>query len=95
MFRYPLVLFSSLLFLMGCAARMKVEPLSADHPASPHAPEAPYSGGPTSLRPEPQDTARPDSPGSAVHPDVNQAKPGVCSRCGMKLVEKQHKKDPP
>src|SRR6266571_3519809 len=142
MIRYAVTLLGSSLILLGCASYSTIQPISAEHPASPKATEArPILPSPA-LRPEAQDSQKtqtplttPDTSGSApghmhemqhgaklpeepsetqpapvpttvqpadqetgstyvcpMHPDVIQAKPGVCPKCGMKLVKKELKK---
>ncbi len=85
------VLFGSL-NLLGCTSAIRLQPLPADHPANPEAPEAPVQAPLESLS-EGQTTsssAAPESPEEAVyscpmHPEVKASAPGRCPECGMAL----------
>ncbi len=85
------VLFGSLI-LLGCTSAIRLQPLSADHPANPEAPEAPVQAPPNTLS-EGQTTpaATPESPEETVyscpmHPEVKASAPGRCPECGMELL---------
>ena len=60
-----LVVWPVILLLLGCAGQIEVEPVSADHPASPDAPEAAPPAPSTTLQQEPGDAPRTESQGSA------------------------------
>ena len=62
MVRHFLYLLVSLFLLVGCATSIKMEPVPADHPASPQAPEAAFATPTPMLRQESQDMTRTDSP---------------------------------
>ncbi len=82
----------------GCAARPSAEPLAADHPASPAAPEAAYAPPPELDAPGPA-AAQAAAPAAApaasrpmaevytcpMHPQARSDKPGECPFCGMTL----------
>lgn len=55
-------LFLGLLSLTGCAGSVKVGPMTAEHPASPEAPEAAPMASSSSLAQEPQDAVRTGPP---------------------------------
>ena len=61
-----LVVWPVILLLLGCAGQIEVEPVSADHPASPDAPEAAPPAPSTTLQQEPGDAPRTESQGSAM-----------------------------
>ena len=84
------VFFGSLIFL-GCTSAIRLQPLPADHPANPEAPEAPVQA-PLKTLSEGQTTpaAAPESPEETVyscpmHPEVKASAPGRCPECGMTL----------
>lgn len=56
--RYALLFIPASLLVVGCAGQMKVEPVAADHPASPDAPEASCPPLSSTLRPDTQDAPR-------------------------------------
>ena len=65
-FKHPLHFLSISLLLVGCAGQIRLDPLSADHPASPEAPEAPRPAPSETLREEPGDMPKTDSPQSGM-----------------------------
>ncbi len=97
------VLFGSLI-LFGCAGAIRLQPLPADHPANPEAPEAPMQPPPQALREGPGSTlegpgaspSEQDQPEGAVytcpmHPEVKASAPGRCPKCGMALKQRGKK----
>ena len=88
--------------LAGCTPRHPLPPLDATHPASPEAAEAPVPVPSTTLEhqsAEPGSGTRSRAPrrrgaetvyACPMHPDVRQATPGRCPKCGMALQEGGH-----
>ena len=88
--------------LAGCTARHPRPPLDATHPASPQAAEAPVPAPSTTLEQQSAEAAsgrgsratrsRPAGTVYAcpMHPDVRQATPGRCPKCGMTLQKDGH-----
>lgn len=101
------------LFYACTTASGTFAPLGEDHPASAKAPELPVMDPAAFLRatadapPTEEAEASADSPSLApvgayvcpMHPEVSSEEPGLCSKCGMKLVlregaEEQHEEHP-
>lgn len=61
MLRETLCVFFGSLILLGCTSAIRLQPLPADHPANPEAPEAPVQAPLKTLSGGPQ--GMPDSPG--------------------------------
>jgi hypothetical protein len=81
--------------LVGCASELAERPRARD-PASAAAADAPFTA-PPSYQPDPllslapRQEPRSEPPATTIyvcpmHPDVRQAQPGKCHRCGMTLV---------
>src|SRR5947209_1904337 len=95
------------LLLFGCGGHVAPTPLSANHPASPQALEAPSpppsqtlasNGSATATAPATQSVPgmQHDMHGMTLytcpmHPKVTSDKPGKCPICGMRLVQKPQK----
>ena len=65
MIRYAVLLLGSSLMLLGCASQPGLQPVSAEHPASPRGAEARPIPPSLALRPETQDSQRTQSPVAA------------------------------
>ena len=98
MLRGTLCVLLGSLILFGCAGAITLQPLPADHPANPEAPEAPMQAAPQTLREEPG--ASSEGPGEdkvqeegdyvcPMHPEVQASEPGRCSKCGMALKQRE------
>ena len=61
------VLFGSLI-LLGCAGAIRLQPLPADHPANPEAPEAPMQAPPQTLRQGPGSSSEGSGTSPSEHP---------------------------
>ena len=83
---------------IGCAASTKNDPITADHPANPAAPESPLPARPDTLAlgqsavpaPGENDATKVDVLfyTCPMHKEVVSSAPGKCPKCGMKLVPK-------
>ncbi len=95
------VVFCIALFVAACAVQDAAPPLTAEHPASPHATSAPEPAPTDTLVPSARpglsgDSAAaegargmrgtPDTYTCPMHPEIRAAKPGRCPKCGMDLV---------
>ena len=91
MFRGTLcVLFGSLI-LLGCAGTIGLQPLPADHPANPEAPEAPMQPPPQAPRATPGDSSEGPGGSPSEHPMSHEHE----SSSGDQTQPKTGEPDPP
>ena len=87
MIRCAVPLFGSSLILMSCASHSTIQPIPAEHPASPKAMEARPIRPSPALRPEAQDSQKTQTP--LTTPDTSRSAPGHMHEMqhGAKLPE--------
>jgi len=83
---------TGLLLTVGCLSSENRRSVSIDHPANPQAQEAPFTT-PRNLLAEPVSPVLAKTPvqredevyACPMHPDLREASPGSCRKCGMTL----------
>ncbi len=76
MLRGTLCVLLGSLILFGCAGAIRLQPLPADHPANPEAPEAPMQAPPQTLREAPGGSSEDPGASPSEHPMDHQHEPG-------------------
>lgn len=89
---YCFVSIGALALIGGCLSLQMRRPVSIDHPANPHAQEAPFTAPPNLMaQPVNPTSVNPSVPDEGMvytcpmHPDVQRTAPGNCPICGMAL----------
>ena len=78
----------TVLFLTGCAATTPAPRFSAVSPADAEAPEAPTPPPAPALAAEAEAPAD-EAYSCPMHPELKQASPGSCPKCGRQLVRRK------
>ena len=81
MLRGTLCVLLGSLILLGCGGAIRLQPLPADHPATPEAPEAPMQASPKTG--DQQESSADAAYTCPMHPEVRELAPGSWPKCGM------------